>query len=111
LLASLIKGVEPVLPQKTRLAQNYPNPFNPETWIPFELAEAADITITIYDAKGQLVRTIALGKQPAGFYLTQERAAYWNGRNDHGERVASGMYFYTLKAGKFTTTKKLFILK
>ena len=111
LLASLISGAEPALPQKTQLAQNYPNPFNPETWIPFELAEAANVTIKIYDAKGQLVRTIALGQQPAGFYLTQERAAYWNGCNDSGERVASGVYFYTLKAGKFTAMKKFVVLK
>ena len=111
LLASLISGAEPTLPQRTRLAQNYPNPFNPETWIPFELAEAADVTIKIYDAKGQLVRTLALGQQPAGFYLTQERAAYWDGRNASGEQVASGVYFYTLTAGKFTATKKFIMLK
>ena len=111
LLKCLISGAEPTLPQKTRLAQNYPNPFNPETWIPFELAEAADVTIKIYDAKGQLVRTLALGQQPAGFYLTQARAAYWNGRNDSGELLASGVYFYTLKAGKFTATKKFVVLK
>ena len=111
LLASLIEGAEPALPQKTRLAQNYPNPFNPETWIPFELAEPADVTISIYDAKGQLVRTIALGGQPAGFYFTQERAAYWDGRNASGEQVASGVYFYTFTAGKFTATRKFILLK
>ena len=111
LLASLIERAEPALPQSTRLAQNYPNPFNPETWISFELAEAADVTIRIYDAKGQLVRTIALGKHPTGFYLTPERAAYWDGRNDSGERIASGVYFYTFTAGTFTATRKLTVLK
>ena len=98
-------------PQRTTLRQNYPNPFNPETWIPFELVETADVTIRIYDAKGQLVRTLALGEQPAGFYLTRKRAAYWDGRNDSGERVASGVYFYTLTAEKFTATKKFILLK
>ncbi len=111
LLASLIERAEPALPQSTRLAQNYPNPFNPETWIPFELAEAVDVTVSIYAAKGQLVRTIALGKQLAGFYITPERAVYWDGRNDNGERIASGVYFYTFTAGTFTATRKLTVLK
>ena len=110
-LATLLQQSGQALPKKTRLVQNYPNPFNPETWIPFELAEAADVTIRIYDAKGQLVRTLALGRQNAGFYLTPERAADWDGRNDSGERIASGVYFYTFTAGTFTATRKLTVLK
>jgi hypothetical protein len=98
-------------PMTPNLFQNYPNPFNPETWIPFKLAQDASITINIYDTKGQLVRTVALGNKPAGFYTTKDQAAYWNGRDSFGERVASGVYFYTLQAGEFRATKKMVILK
>jgi hypothetical protein len=112
LLAALLSlKSEPALPEVTRLAQNYPNPFNPETWIPFELAAVADVTIEIYDAKGQRIRTLTLGQRPAGSYLTRERAAYWDGRNARGEPVASGVYFYTFTAGAFTETRRLMVLK
>jgi hypothetical protein len=110
LLLILLKGRQ-ALPKETRLAQNYPNPFNPETWVPFELSQDADVTINIYDAKGRLVRTLSLGRKPAGYYLSKDSAAYWNGRNTNGERVSSGLYFYTLKAGEFTMTKKLVVVK
>ena len=98
-------------PKKTALLANYPNPFNPETWIPYHLAESADVTLTIYSAEGRLVRTLALGHQPAGLYESKSRAAYWDGRNSLGERVASGLYFYTLTAGDFAATGKMLILK
>jgi len=111
LLETLLQQSELALPKTTRLAQNYPNPFNPETWIPFELAEDADVSIQIYDATGRLVRILSLGYKPAGYYLTTERGGYWDGRNHSGEQVSSGLYFYTLTAGKFTATKKLVILK
>ena len=104
LLASL-------LPEKTTLLPNYPNPFNPETWIPYDLAEAADVTIHIYTAGGALVRTLALGHQAAGIYQRRTRAAYWDGKNEVGESVASGVYFYTLTAGDFMTTRKMLIRK
>ena len=100
-----------VIPEKSALLQNYPNPFNPETWIPFELAQDADVTINIYDTKGRLVRVLSLGRKPAGYYLSKDKAAYWNGRNSSGERVSSAVYFYTLAAGKFTATKKFILLK
>ncbi|MBI1929083.1 T9SS type A sorting domain-containing protein [Candidatus Poribacteria bacterium] len=111
LLARLIGASEPALPEETRVSQNYPNPFNPETWIPFALKEAAGVTIEIYNARGERVRTLALGQKPAGFYLTRDRAAYWDGRNVRGEPVASGVYFYSFTAGTYTATRKLIVLK
>ena len=104
LLASLI-------PEETALLANYPNPFNPETWIPYQLAESAEITLTIYDINGEMIRRLALGYQTAGMYQSQSRAAYWDGRNQLGESVASGLYFYTLTAGEFTATRRMLILK
>ncbi|MDP7279517.1 MAG: hypothetical protein QGG39_06495, partial [Candidatus Poribacteria bacterium] len=80
-------------PEKTQLRQNYPNPFNPETWVPFELAQDTRVTIEIYSFDGQLVRKLDLGHLSAGLYLSQDRAAYWDGKSDLGETVASGVYF------------------
>ena len=98
-------------PETTALLPNYPNPFNPETWIPYHLAKPANVTLTIYAANGAVVRTLALGHQDAGIYQTRSRAAYWDGKNAIGETVASGVYFYTLTAGKFFATRKMLILK
>jgi parallel beta-helix repeat protein len=106
-----INGSVTVLPSRTRLLQNFPNPFNPETWLPYQLAEDADVTIRIYTAKGQIVRSLPLGRQRAGNYTTKTTAAYWNGRDNYGERVASGLYFYTLHAGEIKATRKMTILK
>ena len=100
-----------VPPDVTHLYPNYPNPFNPETWIPYQLSKRADVTLRIYSVTGELVRTLSLGHQSAGIYQSRSRAAYWDGRNDIGEPVASGIYFYTLIAGEFTATRKLLILK
>ena len=97
------------MPKETALLANYPNPFNPETWIPYQLAEPAEVTLRIYTIKGELVRTLALGHQPAGIYQTRTRAAYWDGKNALGEPVASGIYFYTLTASEFTSTRKMLI--
>ena len=101
----------PVLPAQTVLLSNYPNPFNPETWIPYQLAKAADVTLTIYAADGTVIRTLSLGQQATGIYQNRSRAAYWDGRNALGEPVASGVYFYTLTAGDFTATRKMLIRK
>jgi len=98
-------------PLVSALEQNYPNPFNPETWIPYELADASFVTITIYDAQGWLVRMLDLGHRDVGRYLTKERAAYWDGRNNLGERVVSGVYFYQIRAGDFQSTRKMIVLK
>ncbi len=99
------------MPSQSRLLQNYPNPFNPETWIPYQLAEDSDVSIEIYDASGRLIRSLSLGHQPAGFYNSRGRAAYWDGRNAVGEQVASGVYFYHLKTPTFRQTRRLLILK
>ncbi|MXV84216.1 T9SS type A sorting domain-containing protein, partial [Candidatus Poribacteria bacterium] len=100
-----------LIPEETRLLPNYPNPFNPETWIPYQLSEPAGVTVRIYSVNGVLVRTLVLGHIPAGIYQSRNRAAYWNGRNEIGEPVASGLYFYTLTAGDFTATRKMLIRK
>ena len=110
LLTSLSRRDLPV-PKKTVLLANYPNPFNPETWIPYELSEAAEVTVTIHSSDGKLVRTLELGQIPVGVYSDKERAAYWDGRNAAGEPVASGVYFYTLTAGEFSATRKMVIRK
>ena len=96
---------------ETALLPNYPNPFNPETWIPYELGTANHVQITIYDAHGAIVCRLDLGYQRAGYYAGKDRAAYWDGRNGFGERDASGLYFYSLKAGEFTATRKMLIKK
>ena len=99
------------IPEMTSLLPNYPNPFNPETWLPYQLSKPADVTLTIYDIQGRVVRDLGLGHQPAGMYHSRSRAAHWDGRNAQGESVASGLYFYTLKAGDFTATRKMLIRK
>ena len=109
LLAALTRVEAP--PKKTVLLANYPNPFNPETWIPYQLSEAAEVTVTIHSSDGKLVRTLELGQMPAGAYADKDRAAYWDGRNAQGEPVASGVYFYTLTAGDFSATRKMVIRK
>ena len=98
-------------PTETVLLANYPNPLNPETWIPYHLSGAANVTLRIYAADGRWVRTLALGHQEVGIYQSKGHAAYWDGRNEVGEPVASGVYFYTLTAGDFTATRKMLIRK
>ncbi len=98
-------------PLVTKLHANYPNPFNPETWIPYQLAADTEITIHIYDTTGKIVRTVFSGHQASGYYLTRSKAAYWDGRNELGEQVASGVYIYQLTTPTFRETKRLVILK
>ena len=100
-----------LLPTETVLLANYPNPFNPETWIPYHLATDANVTLTIYNMSGQVVRQFGLGYQTAGKYQNRSRSIYWNGKNEFGELVASGVYFYHLSAGDFSATRKMVILK
>lgn len=97
--------------KRTMLLQNFPNPFNPETWIPYTLAEDSPVTIQIYDVQGGLVRQLYLGPKPAGAYFTKDTAAYWDGRNERGGMVASGLYFYRFSAGEFTTTRRMLLVK
>ena len=110
LLAALTRVAAPP-PKETVLLANYPNPFNPETWIPYQLSAAAEVTVTIHASDGKLVRTLELGQMPAGAYSDKDRAAYWDGQNEQGEPVASGVYFYTLTAGDFSATRKMVIRK
>ena len=99
------------IPKQSLLLQNYPNPFNPETWIPYRLSEAGPVSLSIYDAKGTLIRTLSIGFQSAGFYQDRKHAAYWDGRNALGEPVASGVYFYQLVTPSFQQTRRMLILK
>ena len=110
-IAILQQFVKVLNPTQTRLLENYPNPFNPETWIPYQLESTTDVTVSIYDMNGHKIRTIELGNQPAGTYYNKDRAAYWDGRNDSGEPVASGLYFCTLSTGDFTATRKMLLRK
>ena len=98
-------------PKLTQLLQNFPNPFNPETWIPYQLETSADVTLQIYDTSGGIVRTLNLGFKGQGFYMTRSTAAYWDGRNNLGEQVTSGVYFYSLHTSEFSATRKMLILK
>ena len=97
--------------KQTALLQSYPNPFNPEVWIPYDLSEESGVSIQIYSASGQLVRTLDLGTMPRGRYVSKEKAAYWNGQTEAGERAASGVYFYVMRAGRFSAARKMVILK
>ena len=99
------------IPDQTLLQPNYPNPFNPETWIPYQLANASDVQITIYDTRGTVVRRLHLGHQREGYYTRRSHAAHWDGRNGVGERVASGIYFYQLQADGVSSLRKMLILK
>ena len=96
---------------ETKLLPNFPNPFNPETWIPFQLAEGADVTLFIHDTGGRLVRQIPLGFKPAGYYLTRSEAAYWDGQNQNGEQVSSGVYFLRFVAERFSASRRVVIVK
>ena len=98
-------------PKETALLPNYPNPFNPETWIPYQLAKPADVTLTIYTVNGQLVRRFSLGHQLAGNYYNKNRAVYWDGRASFGETVASGVYYYHLSAGEYSAARRMLIIK
>ena len=110
-IANLERLLALFIPEETALLHNYPNPFNPETWIPYQLSEPAEVTLRIYAVNGSLIRTLALGQMPAGIYQSRSRAAYWDGKNNVGESVASGVYFYSLIANDFTATRKMLIRK
>jgi cytoskeletal protein RodZ len=100
-----------VRPKETILGQNFPNPFNPETWIPYQLSRNTNVTIQIYNVSGSSIRTLDLGHKSVGSYTTTAAAAYWDGKNNAGEHVSSGIYFYTLQTDKFSATRRMVILK
>ena len=112
MVLGVLKAILPErLPTTTQLLANYPNPFNPETWIPFQLSQDAAVTVTIYDVQGKRIRQLQLGLVTAGRYVTADQAAYWDGKSETGQVVASGTYFYQLRAGDYTETRKMVILK
>ena len=110
-IANLEHLLHAKVPTETKLLRSYPNPFNPETWIPYQLAKSAEVTLTIYSVYGTPIRTLALGHQSAGLYQNRSRAAYWDGRNELGTQVTSGLYFYTFMAGDFSATGKMVVAK
>lgn len=110
-VATLERLLAALAPKETALLANYPNRFNPETWMPYQLAADADVTVTIYDARGIVVRRLKLGHRMAGHYAERGKAAYWDGRNGYGEQVASGVYFYHLSAGDYSAARRMLILK
>lgn len=89
-----------------RLEQNFPNPFNPTTTLAFSIKDAENVSLTIYDVAGRRVRELVNERRDRGAYKV-----VWDGQNDAGQIVASGVYFYKLTAGSFTDTKKMTILK
>ena len=99
------------LPMSSDLLPNYPNPFNPDTWIPYHLARSSDVAIGIYSITGQLIRTLNLGHKEPGFYTSKDKAAHWDGKNASGEGLASGLYFYIMRAGDFTATRKMLLVE
>jgi len=105
--AELVKPI----PKEFRLLQSFPNPFNPDTWIPYQLPCDAEVTIRIYNVFGQLINTLSLGEKEAGYYITKDESAYWDGKNSAGESVASGVYLYAIQAGEFSATRRMVILK
>jgi hypothetical protein len=107
---NVVPPAAPPVPDEFALLQNFSNPFNPETWIPFQLAQDVYVVIRIYNASGKAIRILDLGHKPAGFYASKDKAAYWDGENEAGERVASGVYFYSIQAGGFTATRKMLML-
>lgn len=110
-IAILERLLNMTVPEQTALLQNYPNPFNPETWIPYQLNKASEVSITIYDVLGRMVKRLDLGYQQAGMYRTKNRAAHWDGRNESGEFVASGVYFVELKTEKYRQVRRIVLLK
>ena len=110
-IANLQRLLTSLIPEETMLLANYPNPFNPETWIPYHLANPSEVTIIIYDTRGSIIRRLELGHQREGYYTRRSRAAYWDGRNAVGERVASGVYFYQFQADNLSLLRKMVILK
>ena len=114
-----LNGITPIFapqdslaaPMQTQLFQSYPNPFNPDVWIPYELGEDSSVSVEIYNISGQLVRTLRVGMKKRGQYITKDKAVYWDGRTQLGERATSGVHFYVLKAGDYVSTRKLLILK
>ena len=94
------------MPGETSLGKNYPNPFNPSTTIPFDITQAGNVTVKVYDMSGSLVKTLTADYKEAGSYNV-----IWNGLNNDGQKVASGQYIYKMSAPNFTDTKQMTFIK
>ncbi|MBC8344180.1 MAG: T9SS type A sorting domain-containing protein, partial [Bacteroidetes bacterium] len=94
------------IPKKYALHFNYPNPFNPTTTIRYDLPTDSEVHLVVYDVLGREVKTLINESQEAGF-----KSVRWNGRNDKGQQVSAGMYFYRIRAGKFSKVQKMVLLK
>jgi flagellar hook assembly protein FlgD len=105
-ISGVTKQVDSAIPKEYTLGQNYPNPFNPETSIRISLPKSEMVEIAVFNALGQKIRTLVSQKMAAGSHM-----AVWDGRNDAGQFVSSGIYFYSLKAGDFAKTKKMVMVK
>jgi len=97
---------ENIVPRKFSLSQNYPNPFNPTTRIDYALPKESDVVLTVYNIKGQKVKTYKKENQPAGYHHI-----FWQGKDNNNRDVASGIYLYQIKAGKHVKTRKMLLLK
>ncbi|RLC49765.1 MAG: hypothetical protein DRI23_08550, partial [Candidatus Cloacimonadota bacterium] len=111
LVTVLGMGNEPVnanniLPLVTEVYQNYPNPFNPTTTIKYAISEPADVTIVIYNIKGEKVKTLVRERKEPSYYQT-----IWNGKDDTGKTVSSGVYFYQTKIGDYNSYNKMLLMK
>jgi hypothetical protein len=91
---------------RNELFQNYPNPFNPTTTIKYSMAREGNVDLVVYNVSGQRIRTLVRETKPAGSYTT-----VWDGKNDGGRSVATGIYFYRLRAGSFSEVKKMILLR
>ncbi|MCD4650809.1 MAG: T9SS type A sorting domain-containing protein, partial [Candidatus Cloacimonetes bacterium] len=99
-------GKDDIVPVVTALNGNYPNPFNPETRISFGLKSAGQVTIYIYNAKGQRVRELINSEMEAG-----NHSVVWDGKGESGKAVKSGVFFYRMKTNRYTSTKKMILMK
>jgi hypothetical protein len=95
-----------LIPDEFALHQNYPNPFNPTTTIRYDLKENSDVVLQIYNLLGQNIRTLVNARQEAGY-----REVVWDGRNNVGNAVASGIYIYRIEAGNFVQTRKMVLMR
>ena len=98
--------VAPVIPLVTKLKDAYPNPFNPSTNLPYSIKEAGDVQINIYNMKGQLIKKLSAHHAVAGHYQL-----FWDGKDMNNRPISSGVYLYRMTCGKYSSTKKMILMK
>jgi len=103
--ASTLKNENEINPSVFRLYQNHPNPFNPSTQIRYQLSISSHVKIAVYNTMGKIVKTLANEYQTAGF-----RSVKWDGKNNNKQKVSTGVYFYSIQSGEFSSTKKMILL-